>query len=52
MTITWKGWKLNPSYDLDIDGVWLQTEYSLEDAKDMARIYLQEVRDKLNEYLK
>lgn len=50
--IEWKGWKVNPDYDIELDGKWIEVCYTLQDAKDKVKNYLTEINQKLNEFLK
>lgn len=50
--IEWKSWKINPDYGVIIeDSHWISTEYSLEDAKESARKYLEKKSEELKLYL-
>jgi len=51
LKIEWKSWKDSPSYDIDLNGEWIGSEYSLEDAKKVAEKFLVNKRDELSEYL-
>lgn len=49
--IEWKSWKDSPSYDVMLNDDWICTEYSLEDAKKLARFYIEETHRQLTEFL-
>ena len=50
--IDWKGWKENPSYDIELKGEWIGTEYDLESAKNLAENHLLELNNQLNGFIK
>ncbi len=51
--IEWKGWKNNPDYGVEIDGIYIDSTYNLEEAKLIVRDYLsmkyQEIRNFLED---
>lgn len=49
--IEWKSCKESPSYDIEIKDVWIGCEYSLYNAKLLARHYLENLSKELNEFL-
>jgi hypothetical protein len=49
--IEWKSWKESPSYDVMLNGGWIGSEYSLEDAKKLVEKYLVDYAVKLNVFL-
>ena len=51
MTIEWKGWKDQPSYDLMLEGEWIGVEYDLDLTKKLAENYLKELCQKLITFL-
>ena len=50
--IEWKSWKDSPDYGIDLEGQYIGTEYSLEEAKELVRSHLFDMRDKLEDFLK
>lgn len=50
--IEWKSWKDSPSYGIGLEGQYLGSEYSLEDAKEKAREYLENKYNELGIFLK
>lgn len=50
--IDWKGWKENPSYDIQLNDEWIGSEYDLETAKGFVNQYLVDKTNKLNEFIK
>lgn len=51
MRIEWKSWKEGTDYGIEIDGKYIDTCYTLENAKLRARNYLYEVQEKLYQFL-
>lgn len=51
LLIDWKGWKELPSYDISLDGDYVGSEYSLEDAKERAMEYLEAKSKELTNFL-
>ena len=51
MMIEWKSWKENPDYSIDLDGVYVDTEYTLEDAKYRAKEHLERIQRELHDFL-
>ena len=49
--IEWKSWKDNPSFDLQVGNDWIGCEYSLDAAKELARIYLKTKYEELGRML-
>jgi hypothetical protein len=49
--IEWKNWEESPSYDVELDSIWIGCEYSLEDAKIIGENYILSMFEKLKEYL-
>lgn len=49
--ISWKGWKEHPSYDIDLDDEWIGSEYSLEEAKQVAQQHLEKKYEELKQFL-
>lgn len=49
--ITWKSWKELPSFDIEIDSVWIGCEYNLIEAKNSAIKYLKNKNQELTEFL-
>lgn len=52
LKIEWKSWKDKTSYDVELEGKWVGYEYSLEDAKVIAKNHIKEVSKELIEFLK
>lgn len=50
--IEWKSWKLNPSYDVILRNEWIGCEYDLDQAKNSAKKYLEEKKERLIKFLK
>lgn len=46
--IEWKIWKENPDYDIHLNDAYLETKYSLQDAKNFADAYLIQKREELS----
>lgn len=40
--IEWKGWEDQPYYSIQLDDKWVGVEYSLEDAKETAKKYIED----------
>lgn len=51
MIIEWKSWKNQPSYDVELDGVWSFCVYDLEEAKQKAETYLRGKSEELITFL-
>ena len=53
MRIEWKSWEEVPSYVIELDkfNVWIEPEYTLEEAKNTAEEYLKNKLEELTEYL-
>lgn len=49
--IEWKSWKRRPSYDLMVGNEWVGAEYTLEDAKEAVRKYLDKIRKEIDKIL-
>lgn len=49
--ITWKSWKENPSYDVELDEIWLGSAYDLDEAKKIAENHLNELIDELDSFV-
>ena len=49
--IEWKSWKECPSYDIEIENIWVGCEYSLDEAKNATKEYLQKKLDELTIFL-
>lgn len=50
--ITWKGWKEDPSYDVELNDIWLGSAFDLDDAKEFVKNYLLETSNQLNGFVK
>ena len=50
--IEWKGWKERPDYSIDIDNKYIGTEYTLDNAKLIAKDYLNNKLNELSIFLK
>lgn len=50
--IEWKSWKSSPTFDIEIDGIWIGYGDNLIEAKKDSLIYLGDKRDELIEFLK
>lgn len=50
--IEWKSWKQDPDYSVQIGDNYIGTEYSLDDAKQLAVDYLINIRNVLNDFLR
>jgi len=44
--IEWKSWKMDPSYDVELNGEWILCVYNLEEAKQDSLNY---IKNKCNE---
>ena len=51
MMIEWKGWKVNPSYDVMLNDAWIGVEYDLESAKRLGEEYLNNIFNELKSFL-
>ena len=49
--IAWKGWKERPEYSIMLDNEYIGTEYDLESAKSLAKNYLIDLANSLNEFV-
>ena len=49
--IEWKSWKDEPSYDIKLGDEWLNVAYTLDEAKDVCRKYLEDKSEELNEFM-
>ena len=49
--IEWKSWKERPSYSITIGDDYIDTEYDLEEAKELARSYLVKKHKELSDFL-
>jgi len=49
--IEWKGYKENPSYDVQLEGNYILTEYDLNSAKEEVKKYLEDKQEQLNKFL-
>ncbi len=49
--ITWKSWKETPAFSLEIEGQYISTERTIDDAKTYAEHYLNKKSSELNRYL-
>jgi len=50
--IEWKSWKEYESYSISLNNEYINTTYSLEDAKEICITYLNNKLDKLQDFLK
>ena len=50
-SIEWKSWKDQPDYGVEIGNEYIGTEYSLEEAKNVAKEYLNTKRCELELFL-
>ena len=51
ITIEWKSWKFNPDYSIEIGNEYIDTCYTLEDAKLRARVHLTDKQEELYQFL-
>ena len=49
--ITWKSWKENPSYDLELEDKWIGVDYDLDQSKSRAKQYLLEKQEELHKFI-
>lgn len=52
LKIEWKSWKDSPSYGIELEGNWIGSEYTLEEAKMIAKNYINKVSNELITFLK
>ena len=50
--IEWKGWKETPSYTISLEGQYVDTAFTLQEAKQIANDYLVTLVDRMNQYIK
>lgn len=50
--ITWKGWKENPSYDVECENEWIGSNFDLDSAKSLAEDHILETANQLNGFIK
>lgn len=51
MIIEWKSWKTEPSYDLTVNGDYICSESSLDEAKNRAKTHLLEKYNELKIFI-
>lgn len=49
--ISWKSWKEKPDYSIELNDAYIGTEYSLEDAKTLAKDHFNTILSDLKEFL-
>lgn len=49
--ITWKNWKENPSYDVELNNDWIGNSFDLDSAKSLAKNHVIDVAKKLNRFI-
>ena len=49
--IEWKSWKESPDYGVELEGNYIGTDYSLEEAKKSALEHLIKKQKELNKYI-
>ena len=49
--ISWKSWKETPSYDLELDGKWLSSDWDLTQCKSGARQYLLKIQEESYQFI-
>ena len=50
--IDWKGWKVNPVYDIWLNDDLIGSQYSLDDSKEFIFNYIKNIHDKLGNLIK